>query len=111
MYLAMFLLGLQSTVFGPVKYSYLPQHLDAHEVTGGNGMVEMGTFVAILLGTIGGGLLISELGDRGALTTAVVVPAARDARAHRRAVRSAFAGGGSRRCDQLEPVHRDLGAT
>ena len=54
-YLAVFLLGLQTTVFGPVKYSYLPQHLDAHEVTGGNGMVEMGTFVAILLGTIGGG--------------------------------------------------------
>jgi MFS family permease len=73
MYLAIFLLGLQSTVFGPVKYSYLPQHLDAHEVTGGNGMVEMGTFVAILVGTIGGGLLISELGDRGALATAVVV--------------------------------------
>jgi len=65
-YLAVFLLGLQSTVFGPVKYSYLPQHLDAHEITGGNGMVEMGTFVAILLGTIGGGLLISEFGDRGA---------------------------------------------
>lgn len=69
-YLAIFLLGLQSTVFGPVKYSYLPQHLDAHEVTGGNGMVEMGTFVAILLGTIGGGLLIGELGDKGALATA-----------------------------------------
>ena len=71
-YLAIFLLGLQSTVFGPVKYSYLPQHLDAHEVTGGNGMVEMGTFVAILLGTIGGGLLIGELGDKGALATAAV---------------------------------------
>jgi 1-acyl-sn-glycerol-3-phosphate acyltransferase len=72
-YVAIFLLGLQSTVFGPVKYSYLPQHLDAHEVTGGNGMVEMGTFVAILLGTIGGGLLIGELGDHGALVTAAVV--------------------------------------
>jgi MFS family permease len=72
-YVAIFLLGLQSTVFGPVKYSYLPQHLDAHEVTGGNGMVEMGTFVAILLGTIGGGLLIGEFGDRGALVTAAVV--------------------------------------
>jgi 1-acyl-sn-glycerol-3-phosphate acyltransferase len=72
-YVAIFLLGLQSTVFGPVKYSYLPQHLDAHEVTGGNGMVEMGTFVAILLGTIGGGLLIGELGAHGALVTAAVV--------------------------------------
>ncbi len=72
-YVAIFLLGLQSTVFGPVKYSYLPQHLDAHEVTGGNGMVEMGTFVAILLGTISGGLLIGEFGDLGALVTAGVV--------------------------------------
>jgi 1-acyl-sn-glycerol-3-phosphate acyltransferase len=71
-YIAIFLLGLQSTVFGPVKYSYLPQHLDAHEVTGGNGMIEMGTFVAILLGTMGGGLLIGELGDKGALATAAV---------------------------------------
>jgi 1-acyl-sn-glycerol-3-phosphate acyltransferase len=72
-YLAIFLLGLQSTVFGPVKYSYLPQHLDAHELTGGNGLVEMGTFVAILLGTIGAGLLIGEFGDFGALAAATVV--------------------------------------
>jgi 1-acyl-sn-glycerol-3-phosphate acyltransferase len=72
-YLAIFLLGLQSTVFGPVKYSYLPQHLDAHEVTGGNGMVEMGTFVAILLGTIGGGMLLSRFGEAGVHATAVAV--------------------------------------
>lgn len=72
-YLAIFLLGIQSTLFGPVKYSYLPQHLDAHELTGGNGLVEMGTFVAILLGTIGGGLLIGESGESGALAVAVVV--------------------------------------
>jgi len=71
-YAAVFLLGLQATVFGPVKYSYLPQHLDTHELTGGNGMVEMGTFVAILLGTIGGGLLISEFGDAGAAAVAAV---------------------------------------
>ncbi len=72
-YVAVFLLGLQSTVFGPVKYSYLPQQLDAHEVTGGNGLVEMGTFVAILLGTIGGGMLITQFGDQGALATAAMV--------------------------------------
>ncbi len=72
-YVAIFLLGLQSTVFGPVKYSYLPQHLDARELIGGNGMVEMGTFVAILLGTIGGGMLISRFGDTGAHATAVAV--------------------------------------
>jgi len=53
-----FLMGLHSTFFGPVKYAYLPQHLSERELTGGNGMVEMGTFVAILLGNIGGGLLM-----------------------------------------------------
>jgi 1-acyl-sn-glycerol-3-phosphate acyltransferase len=54
-----FLLGLHSTIFGPVKYAYLPQHLSERELTGGNGMIEMGTFVAILLGNVVGGLLIA----------------------------------------------------
>jgi 1-acyl-sn-glycerol-3-phosphate acyltransferase len=54
-----FLMGLHSTLFGPVKFAYLPQHLDERELTGGNGMVEMGTFVAILLGNVAGGLLIA----------------------------------------------------
>lgn len=58
MMLALFLMGLQSTMFGPVKYAYLPQHLKPEELVGGNGLVETGTFVAILLGTIFGGLLI-----------------------------------------------------
>lgn len=54
-----FLMGLQSTIFGPVKFAYLPQALTERELTGGNGMVEMGTFVAILLGNVVGGLLIA----------------------------------------------------
>jgi len=64
--LCTFLLGVHSTLFGPVKYAYLPQHLDERELTGGNGMVEMGTFVAILLGNVIGGLLIAipEVGPR-----------------------------------------------
>jgi 1-acyl-sn-glycerol-3-phosphate acyltransferase len=53
------LMGLHSTLFGPVKFAYLPQHLSERELTGGNGMVEMGTFVAILLGQVAGGLLIA----------------------------------------------------
>ena len=57
-----FLMGLHSTLFGPVKYAYLPQHLSERELTGGNGLVEMGTFVAILLGNVGGGLLMSVPG-------------------------------------------------
>src|ERR1700761_2576703 len=55
LYLCTFLMGVHSTLFGPVKYSYLPQHLAKTELVGGNGMVEMGTFVAILIGTIIGG--------------------------------------------------------
>ena len=57
--LCTFLMGLHSTVFGPAKYAYLPQVLQTHELTGGNGMVEMGTFVAILMGNLAGGLLIA----------------------------------------------------
>ena len=52
-------MGLHSTLFGPVKFAYLPQHLNERELTGGNGMVEMGTFVAILLGQVAGGLLVA----------------------------------------------------
>ncbi len=54
-----FLMGLHSTVFGPLKYALLPQVLEEHELTGGNGLVEMGTFLAILLGNLAGGLLIA----------------------------------------------------
>jgi len=54
-----FLMGLHSTLFGPVKFAYLPQVLAPRELTGGNGMVEMGTFVAILLGQVAGGLLVA----------------------------------------------------
>jgi 1-acyl-sn-glycerol-3-phosphate acyltransferase len=56
LYACTFLMGVHSTVFGPVKYAYLPQRLAPDELVGGNGLVEMGTFVAILLGTILGGV-------------------------------------------------------
>ena len=65
------LMGLHSTIFGPVKFAYLPQVLRAHELTGGNGVVEMGTFVAILLGNIAGGVLIA-LPEFGHLSVAIV---------------------------------------
>ena len=60
-------MGLHSTLFGPVKFAYLPQHLSERELTGGNGMVEMGTFVAILLGSLAGGLLVAMPGVGAAL--------------------------------------------
>lgn len=55
LYVCVFLMGLHSTVFGPVKYAYLPEQLSSQELLAGNGLVEGGTFVAILLGTIVGG--------------------------------------------------------
>jgi 1-acyl-sn-glycerol-3-phosphate acyltransferase len=70
-----FLMGLHSTLFGPVKFAYLPQHLSERELTGGNGMVEMGTFVAILLGNVAGGLLISVPGGAHYVAVACVVVA------------------------------------
>jgi 1-acyl-sn-glycerol-3-phosphate acyltransferase len=58
LFLALFMMGTHSTLFGPVKYAILPQHLKKEELIGGNGLVEMGTFLAILLGEILGGILI-----------------------------------------------------
>jgi 1-acyl-sn-glycerol-3-phosphate acyltransferase len=55
-------MGVHSTLFGPVKYAYLPQHLKPEELVGGNGMIEMGTFVGILLGEIMGALLVARPG-------------------------------------------------
>lgn len=60
--LALFLMGVQSTIFGPIKYSILPQALRKDELVGGNGMVEMATSVAILTGSILGGWIITHEG-------------------------------------------------
>ncbi len=73
--LCTFLMGVHSTLFGPVKFAYLPQVLNERELTGGNGMVEMGTFVAILLGNVAGGLLVALPGI-GHTTVAVACVAA-----------------------------------
>ncbi len=71
LYAGTFLMGLHSTLFGPVKYAYLPQQLNERELVGGNGMIEMGTFVAILVGTIVGGEL-ADLGIDGPVVVAAV---------------------------------------
>lgn len=57
LFTVLFAMGVHSTFFGPVKYALIPQHLRADELVGGNAQVEMGTFVAILVGTIAGSLL------------------------------------------------------
>jgi 1-acyl-sn-glycerol-3-phosphate acyltransferase len=55
--MVIFLLGVLATLFGPLKYSLMPQHLRQSELVGGNALVDAGTFLAILIGTIAGGLL------------------------------------------------------
>ena len=62
LFVALFLLGLHSTLFGPIKYAILPQHLRADELVSGNALVEAGTFIAILGGTLLGGLLAAAPG-------------------------------------------------
>ena len=60
----LFLMGAQSTFFGPIKYSILPQHLNEDELIAGNGLIQMGTFLSILTGTILGGIsILSDGGD------------------------------------------------
>ena len=75
LFVGVFLMGCHSTLFGPVKFAYLPQHLAESELTGGNGLVEMGTFVAILLGTMLGGALIAipEVGPTYVAATSLLV--------------------------------------
>jgi MFS family permease len=72
---ALFAMGVHSSFFGPIKYAVLPQHLKPDEVLGGTGLVEAGTYGAILLGTIAGGLLGREHGEiaaAGVLIVAVI---------------------------------------
>lgn len=75
MLLALFAMGTHSALFGPVKYSILPQHLHEDELVGGNGLVEMGTFLAILAGTIGAGIMMSSVHYAPIVATAILLVA------------------------------------
>ena len=70
---ALFCTGLQSTLFGPVKYSVLPSILKPEELTGGNGLVEMGTSLSILGGMIAGGMIFTLAGSHGPVVASVAV--------------------------------------
>ncbi len=102
-----FLMGLHSTLFGPVKFAYLPQHLSPRELTGGNGMVEMGTFVAILLGNLAGGLLVAVPGTGREWVAAACLGLAR-ARPRGGAAHPGLAGERPAAGHQLEPGVGDL---
>lgn len=71
--LVLFCMGTQSALFGPVKYSILPQQLAKDELVGGNALVEMGTFLAILGGTIGAGVLMASESYPGLVAVSVVM--------------------------------------
>ena len=70
---ALFCTGVQSTLFGPVKYSVLPAILKPEELTGGNGLVEMGTSISILCGMIFGGLIFQLAGAQGPVVAATAI--------------------------------------
>jgi 1-acyl-sn-glycerol-3-phosphate acyltransferase len=72
---ALFCTGVQSTLFGPVKYSILPAVLRPEELTGGNGLVEMGTSVSILVGMIAGGMIFALAGAHGTLAAGAALVA------------------------------------
>jgi 1-acyl-sn-glycerol-3-phosphate acyltransferase len=76
--LALFLGGVQSALFGPVKYAILPQQLKDTELVGGNGLVETGTSLAILIGMVLGGWMVSQAdwGVAAAAATTVALSAA-----------------------------------
>jgi MFS family permease len=65
-------MGIHSTLFGPLKYAIIPQHVSEREVLGGTGLVEAGTYIAILGGTIAGGLISSYVGAFVVIGVAVV---------------------------------------
>ena len=94
---SLFLMGVHSTIFGPVKYSILPQHLAETELVGGNGLIESGSFLAILLGTIAGGVAIAIPKYGGLVVSAVLVAVA---------LAGYFASRGIPRADAVDPALR-----
>ncbi len=70
---ALFCTGVQSTLFGPVKYSIMPSVLKPEELTGGNGLVEMGTSMSILVGMVFGGLIFTLAGAHGPVVAAITI--------------------------------------
>ncbi|BCD84180.1 MFS transporter [Pseudomonas solani] len=72
---ALFAMGTHSALFGPVKYSILPQALRENELVGGNALVEMGTFLAILAGTIGAGIMMSAERYEPIVAAAILITA------------------------------------
>jgi acyl-[acyl-carrier-protein]-phospholipid O-acyltransferase / long-chain-fatty-acid--[acyl-carrier-protein] ligase len=73
LFLALFLFGVVSALFGPIKYGILPDHLRRHELPAGNALIEGATFIAILFGTLAGGLVARNGGDPAPFAGAMIL--------------------------------------
>jgi acyl-[acyl-carrier-protein]-phospholipid O-acyltransferase/long-chain-fatty-acid--[acyl-carrier-protein] ligase len=73
LYVAVFLMGTQSALFGPTKYGLLPELLPSHRLSWGNGIIEMGTMLAIIAGTASAGLLSQGLHGQPAVIGAILL--------------------------------------
>src|SRR5499433_2666846 len=73
LFVALFLFGVIASLFGPIKYGILPDHLERSELPAGNALVESATFIAILLGTIVGGLAAKDGGDPASFAALMIV--------------------------------------
>ncbi len=96
----LFGLGIQATFFSPLKYGILPDHLAERELVAGNGLIEAGTFLGILVGTIAGGALIAL--PSGTTIVSVLGPPRRGGRVRRRVPRAAGAARGAGTSHRLE---------
>ena len=75
LFTTLFLMGLHSTFFGPLKYAILPEHLPANELLNGNSLIEAGTFIAILVGTLLGSILIIMTNNKLAISSVLLIVA------------------------------------
>src|SRR5271157_1076185 len=73
LFLALLLFGIVSSLFGPIKYGILPDHLRRHELPAGNALIEGATFIAILFGTLAGGLAARNSGDPAPFAVAMIL--------------------------------------
>jgi len=92
----LFLMGCQSTLFGPVKYAYLPQQLTTDELVGGNALVESGTYMAIIFGLIVGGISVAADFEKQSILASCLV------------VTAVFGYLASRQIPSTKPVDPDL---
>ena len=72
MLVALVAMGVHSTFFGPIKYAILPQHLEPDEVLGGTGLIEAGTYIAILAGTILAGFISAQVAAAAVVAIAII---------------------------------------